>query len=138
MQNYIERAVVLARGDELTFDLLPTAVREGRRDESLDDTTDSNLDRLARRLVALGIAEADDDAVDLHEAIVNRVERELIAQVMAACENVRIRAAERLGINRNTLQKKLQEYRLDRKRSANDASQKDEPEPPSQKEVGRE
>ena len=45
--------------------------------------------------------------------IVNRVERELIAQVMAACDNVQTKAAAKLGINRNTLHKKLKEYGLE-------------------------
>ncbi len=38
----------------------------------------------------------------------------MIAQVMAACDNVQIKAAERLGINRNTLHKKLKEYGLEK------------------------
>ena len=42
-----------------------------------------------------------------------KVERELIAQVMLSCNNVQTKAAARLGINRNTLHKKLKEYRLD-------------------------
>ena len=113
LQNYVERCVVLARGDELKFDLLPTAVREGLRDDSLDEQSAVSLDQLARRLVQQGIAESGDDAEGLHEQIVNRVERELIAQVMAASDNIRVRAAQRLGINRNTLQKKIQDYRLE-------------------------
>ena len=61
-----------------------------------------------------GIETAGPTAENLHAAIVNRVERELIAQVMAACDNVQIKAAERLGINRNTLHKKLKEYGLEK------------------------
>ena len=49
----------------------------------------------------------------LHTKIVNRVERELIAQVMVECNNVQTKAASKLGINRNTLHKKLKEYDLD-------------------------
>ena len=41
------------------------------------------------------------------------MERELIAQVMA-CDNVQTKAAAKLGINRNTLHKKLKEYGLER------------------------
>jgi DNA-binding protein Fis len=37
----------------------------------------------------------------------------LIEQVMAACDNVQTKAAGRLGINRNTLHKKLKEYGLE-------------------------
>ena len=46
-------------------------------------------------------------------SIVGRVERELIQQVLQSCDRVQIKAAARLGINRNTLHKKLAEYRLD-------------------------
>ena len=52
-------------------------------------------------------------ANDLHDRIVGQVERELIQQVLQACERVQIKAAARLGINRNTLHKKLSEYRID-------------------------
>jgi DNA-binding protein Fis len=38
----------------------------------------------------------------------------LIAQVMAACDNVQVKAAGRLGINRNTLHKKIDEYGLEK------------------------
>ena len=41
------------------------------------------------------------------------MECELIAQVMAACHNVQTKAASKLGINRNTLHKKLKDYKLE-------------------------
>ncbi|MEX2121307.1 MAG: sigma-54 dependent transcriptional regulator [Pirellulales bacterium] len=112
LQNYIERAVVMAPGDELTCDLLPEALlgppRPGRGRSRQTDT-----ETLAHDLVQQGLSEAGPAAEDLHGKIVNRVERELIAQVLAACDNVQIKAAARLGINRNTLHKKLKEYGLD-------------------------
>jgi hypothetical protein len=49
----------------------------------------------------------------LYDRIVRQVERELIQQVLQSCDRVQIKAASRLGINRNTLHKKLSEYRLD-------------------------
>ena len=111
LQNYIERAVVLATGDELTVDLLPEAVIDGkprRIGRASDPAT------LAAELVRRGIETAGPDADNLHTAVVDRVERELIAQVMAACDGVRVKAADRLGINRNTLHKKLKDYGLDK------------------------
>ena len=60
-----------------------------------------------------GISTAGPNANDLHDRIVGRVERELIQQVLQTCDRVQIKAAARLGINRNTLHKKLAEYRLD-------------------------
>jgi Nif-specific regulatory protein len=38
------------------------------------------------------------------------VERELIEQVLHQCGDVQVTAARRLGINRNTLHKKVSEY----------------------------
>jgi transcriptional regulator with PAS, ATPase and Fis domain len=111
LQNYIERVVVMASGDELTYDLLPEAVRTGRQPKSLGPRTMS-FDELTEELVVQGLNGATDDDTDLHGRIVNRVEREVISQVMTMCDSVQIKAAARLGINRNTLHKKLKEYGL--------------------------
>jgi DNA-binding NtrC family response regulator len=112
LQNYIERAVVLATGDELTCDLLPEAVL-GQKPRRIGRMRGADLPTLASELVETGIVAAGPQGANLHAAVVNCVERELIVQVMAACDNVRIKAAERLGINRNTLHKKLKEYGLE-------------------------
>jgi len=113
LQNYIERAVVLAPGDELTRDLLPEAVLGGRP-RRIGRLRTADVETLASELVQQGIEAAGASAENLYAAVVNRVERELIVQVMAACDSVQIKAAERLGINRNTLHKKLNEYGLEK------------------------
>ena len=113
LQNYIERAVVMAEGDELTRDLLPEAVLGGPSRAPRRGSEPVSLDGLAGDLVLQGLVEAGDEGDQLHTSIVNRVERELISQVMVACNNVQIKAAARLGINRNTLHKKLKEYGLE-------------------------
>jgi len=41
---------------------------------------------------------------------VGGLERELIEQVIRQCDGVKVKAADRLGINRNTLHKKLEEF----------------------------
>ncbi len=112
LQNYVERAVVMATGDELTFELLPEAVRTGRQPKSLGPRS-MNFEELTEELVLQGLNSAGEEADDLHGRIVNRVEREVISQVMTKCDKVQIKAAARLGINRNTLHKKLKEYGLD-------------------------
>ncbi len=113
LQNYIERAVVLAPGDELTCDLLPEAVL-GRKGPRIGRHRAADLESLVTELVEFGLSEAGPQEDNLHAKIVSRVERELIAQVMSSCESVQIKAAARLGINRNTLHKKLVEYELEK------------------------
>ena len=73
----------------------------------------ADMETLAYELVQQGLAGAGPNEDSLHQKIVNRVERETIAQVMLDCNNVQTKAAAKLGINRNTLHKKLKEYELD-------------------------
>jgi transcriptional regulator with PAS, ATPase and Fis domain len=112
LQNYVERAVVMAEGDELTLALLPDVVlgKERPRAASLRG---ADLESLTFEVVQFGLTNSGPDEDSLHTKIVNRVERELIAQVMINCENVQTKAAKKLGINRNTLHKKLKEYGLE-------------------------
>ena len=112
LQNYIERAVVMAPGDELTCDLLPDTVLGQRRPRTAR-FKEPDLETLAFELVQQALVTAGPQEDALHTKVVNRVERELIAQVLASCESVQIKAAARLGINRNTLHKKLKEYGLE-------------------------
>ena len=114
LQNYVERAVAMADGDELTVELLPDAVL-GRTERRAGRIRGIDLETLVFEVVQQGVINASSDETDLHEKIVNRVERELIVQVMQSCNNVQTKAATRLGINRNTLRSKLQQYNLEDK-----------------------
>ncbi len=112
LQNYIERAVVMANGDELEVELLPDVVVHRKSSQSMRSRR-VDLEQLTFEVVEQGLAEAGPSEDALHAKIVNRIERELIAQVMIRCNNVQTKAAAKLGINRNTLHKKLKEYNLD-------------------------
>ena len=47
---------------------------------------------------------------NLYNRLVEGVQRELIEQALQLCDNVLVKAAARLGINRNTLTKKMTQY----------------------------
>jgi Fis family transcriptional regulator len=49
---------------------------------------------------------------NLHQLLLEQVEKPLLTVVMERARGNRCRAAELLGINRNTLRKKLQQYGL--------------------------
>ncbi len=112
LQNYIERAVVMALGDELALDLLPTEVTTGRSPRALG-TRAMDFESLTDELVHKGLGDANTGDEDLLSRIVEPVERRVIAEVMASTDQVQIKAAARLGINRNTLHKKLKQHGLD-------------------------
>lgn len=66
---------------------------------------------LTRYVVSRGLLESKPDD-NVHEAVVDQVEKELITQVLAQCGGVQTKAAARLGMNRNTLYKKIKQYDL--------------------------
>ncbi len=85
LENLMERAVALCAGDEIGVDDLPPQVRERRGADSLGGA-------LARGLT---LAE---------------LEREYIERVLVAEGGNKTRAATRLGLDRKTLYRKLEEY----------------------------
>jgi Nif-specific regulatory protein len=111
LENYMERAVVLTTGRTLTPNLLAPPGRGVRRWRSPrgGNASGNDLQGLIQQLVRLGIQTLPKGT--LNRRIVEGVERELIEQVMEDCDRVQVKAAERLGINRNTLHKKVSEYR---------------------------
>ena len=113
LQNYVERAVVMAESDAITVNVLPEAVVTGRKMRRRRHDEPPDTDSLTADVVQQTLSAANEDEIGLHSQIVNAVERELIVQVMRACNNVQTKAATRLGINRNTLHKKLKEYGLE-------------------------
>jgi DNA-binding NtrC family response regulator len=115
LQNYVERAVVMADTDELTTELLPGYVTgaEERLGTVASAPIAMDLDALTKEVVSEGIRTSPSDADNLHQRVVDRVERELIVQVLAGCNQVQTKTATRLGINRNTLHKKLKDYGIE-------------------------
>ncbi len=70
----------------------------------------AQLERYLRARVA---AAANLQAADLHAEIVAEIEAPLIRLTLAATRGNQIRAAALLGLNRNTLRKKLRELGID-------------------------
>jgi DNA-binding NtrC family response regulator len=107
LENCIERAVVLSEGQRLTPEMLAPPQRRPRAPSSAK-SQGNDLAALIQQLVRVGIQTLPEGTLD--KRIVGGVERELIEQVLHLCDNVQVKAAARLGINRNTLHKKLSEY----------------------------
>lgn len=111
LQNYVERAVVLAQNDVITPDLLPPHVR-GLAPVRIGRVAPADIDSLCNELVMQGIAKEGADSKNVHGTVVSMVEKEVISQVLRICQGVQTKAATKLGINRNTLHKKIEEYGL--------------------------
>src|SRR6185312_7793202 len=79
LQNYVERAVVLGEGPELTIEHLPPQLRGEALPRPIR-SRGGDLSALTSELVRQGIRAAGAAANDLHTRIVGQVERELIEQ----------------------------------------------------------
>ena len=115
LENYIERAIVLSTGNTITHELLPPTIR-GEAPKQFRRPGGGGLFELnsaTEQLIRAALQEAHADDNQLHTRIVGGVERELISQVLQQSQQVQIKAAARLGINRNTLHKKIKEFGLD-------------------------
>jgi transcriptional regulator with GAF, ATPase, and Fis domain len=106
LENCVERAVILAHGKALTPEMLVPPDRSLRRWQPLR-SRGSDLDALIQQVVRAGIQTIPAEEGRLYEHIVRGVERELVEQVMQISNHNQSSAAARLGINRNTLKKKL-------------------------------
>jgi Nif-specific regulatory protein len=109
LENYMERAVVLAQGQPLTPDLMaPPGPVERRWRPLKGPRPGGDLPGLIQQLARLGIQTLPEHTI--HAGVVDAVERELIEQVLRLCGGVQVKAAKLLGINRNTLHKKVEYY----------------------------
>ncbi|MBL8851414.1 MAG: hypothetical protein JNG89_17150 [Planctomycetaceae bacterium] len=79
----------------------------------MEQEASSDTRVLIEEMLERQLSLAEPEAGDLFDRIVLEVERQLITQVFDDCERVKTRAAARLGIDRNTLHKKLRKYNLD-------------------------
>jgi two-component system nitrogen regulation response regulator GlnG len=105
LENAIKRALVLSRGEVLTredFSFLESESAE-------PDATD-----VLRKLIARDVqnALANGETGEIHRAWLGRVERPLLETVLSHTDGNQIRAAALLGINRNTLRKKIADLEI--------------------------
>ncbi|MEM1353374.1 MAG: sigma 54-interacting transcriptional regulator [Planctomycetota bacterium] len=108
LENAIERAVVLSTSDQLTLDLLPLQVRLFA-EQTRGDTTDESIEALCSKLAEHAVKQLQVYDGQVYEMVVGEVERRLIGEALNYCGGVKLRAADFLGINRNTLNKKVKD-----------------------------
>ena len=101
LENAIKRALVLSTAEVLVAE--DFAFLERRAKTQVGD----DLPKLIERDVRAALAA--DEAGEIYRTILERVERPLIEAVLEHTDGNQIRAAAMLGINRNTLRKKIVE-----------------------------
>ena len=112
LENAIERLVVLSGDGALKPEyLLTERPRLGSAHKSANgQSLPTDYAGLLQAVVKLGLQQPLPGGAKLYDFVVGGVEKELIELVMKQQGNNQTKAAERLGINRNTLYKKVTDY----------------------------
>ena len=112
LENAIERAVVLSNGEDFTEDLLPLSVRMFAAQRRNNQASES-VETLTKRLADQAIADFEIREGEIYQLVIDQMEHALIDRALAKCGGVKTKAADFLGINRNTLNKKVKELGIE-------------------------
>lgn len=108
LENAVERAVVLSTAEDFADELLPLQIRMFSQ-QTRGDMTDESIDGLCLKLAAQAIRQYRIYDGQVYEMVISEVERQLIREALELNNGVKIRTADFLGINRNTLNKKVKD-----------------------------
>src|SRR5688500_8031433 len=112
LENAIERAVVLSRDEDFTEELLPLSVRMFAAQRRTNQGSES-IETLTRRLADQAMADYEMREGEIYQLVIEQIEMALIDRALARCGGVKTKAADFLGINRNTLNKKVKELGIE-------------------------
>ncbi|HVZ90539.1 MAG TPA: nitrogen regulation protein NR(I) [Rhizomicrobium sp.] len=113
LENVIRRLAALHAGDTISGAAVAAELSEPPQTEARDE--EQSLSALVERhLLALFGPSGDQlPPPGLYERVLREVERPLLSICLAATRGNQIRAASLLGLNRNTLRKKIRDLRID-------------------------
>jgi two-component system, NtrC family, nitrogen regulation response regulator GlnG len=104
LENAVQRAITLSQGDKIFPDALPPQIFKPGQGAylSFENFLEEKLADLVDRMGGL-------ERGDIYSMVIQRVEKPLIILVLKKTDGNQVRAAHLLGINRNTLRKKIKE-----------------------------
>ena len=115
LENLIRRLAVLHAGESIPASAILAELKEPVRSPGLEDEGGETLSgSVERYLTQYFLAQGDKlPPPGVYDRVLMEVERPLISICLAATKGNQIRAAQLLGLNRNTLRKKTRDLGLD-------------------------
>ena len=110
LENVIQRAMVMAQNGVILPEHLPIGPVSAAASVAVDATLEEIIERKLLECVR-GLRERA--SANLYDLIIGLVEKPLLRAVLRETGGNQVRAAQILGINRNTLRKKLIEHGID-------------------------
>jgi two-component system nitrogen regulation response regulator GlnG len=110
LENVIKRAIVLSPGPTIGPEVVTPFLGDSLGHVEMDEIA---LEDIVRKKLASFLSKWDGyDVEDLYEAVMTRVEKPLLELILERTRGNQIRAARMLGINRNTLHKKIKDLKI--------------------------
>ncbi len=112
LENSLKRAMLLSPDPLLTPSDFPSLTQETACEDN-----GGSLEALISNKLRTALSQVDlQELNNLYEMVLHQMERPLIKIVLEKCRGNQVRAADILGINRNTLRKKIQILEIDVKK----------------------
>ena len=88
--------------------------RDTARDSADHDPRESELSSCVRRVMKQYFKDLDGEVpADVYDMVLHNIEKPMLQVVMSHVQGNQTKAADLLGLNRNTLRKKLQQHGID-------------------------
>jgi two-component system, NtrC family, nitrogen regulation response regulator GlnG len=110
LENVVQRAMVMATGGVILPEHLPIGPVSAAASVAVDASLEEIIER---KLVECVRGLREHASANLYDLMVGLVEKPLLRAVLRETGGNQVRAAQILGINRNTLRKKLTEHGID-------------------------
>ncbi len=110
LENVVQRAMIMATGGVILPEHLPIGPVSAAASVAVDATLEEIIER---KLLDCVRGLRSHASANLYDLIVGLVEKPLLRAVLRETGGNQVRAAQILGINRNTLRKKLTEHGID-------------------------
>jgi len=114
LENLVQRLSALYSEDTLTAEIVENELNLSERPAGLTGGT-ADLGNAVEEHIARELRDADPQLppAGLYQRVLDQVESPLIAMTLNACGGNQIKAAELLGLNRNTLRKKIRAHGIE-------------------------
>ncbi|MEA2823801.1 MAG: two-component system, NtrC family, nitrogen regulation response regulator GlnG [Alphaproteobacteria bacterium] len=115
LENLVRRLVVLNPDEVINEDAIAAELAQLERSMPIAEDEEGSFTALVERHLAAHFAEYGErlPPSGLYDRVIREVERPLVAISLAAARGNQIRAAQLLGLNRNTLRKKIRELGIE-------------------------
>ena len=115
LENLVQRLAALYADDTISAEVIRQELAESVSGASADSDPDETLSDAIRRHLerTFSMSEGGVPSQGLYTRVLHEMERPLIALTLSATRGNQIRAAEILGLNRNTLRKKIRELDIE-------------------------